>query len=199
MKRTNVFLAAFVALVVANPLWAQGMHRQTGMRGMMQGQSMPMMQDSECPMMGAGGAQGFFLNQAEELGLNKSQIDKLEKIKFEAQKPIIKKEADLKIARLQLNNLMKDSKVKRSGLEAHAKKVEELRSNIWLTGFKAKLDARAVLTPEQLQKVQTAKKPCMDGMMSMRSEANDGGGSMMESNAKNKAGVSEHEKHHPKG
>ena len=198
MKRVNVFLVAFVALVVANPLWAQGMHQQMGMRGMMQGQGRHMMQDSDCPMMGAGGAQGFFLNQAEELGLNKSQIDKLEKFKSKAQKPIIRKEADLKIARLELSDLMKDSKVKRSDLEAQAKKVEELRSDIRLTEFKAKLDARAVLTPEQLQKVQTAKKPCMDGMMSMRSEANDGGCPMMKSNANSKDD-GEHEKHHPKG
>ena len=202
MKRVHALLATFAGLLIANPLWAQGMHEPGGMRGMMQGPGMHMMQDADCPMMGMSHLQGFYLSQAEELGLNPTQIAKLEKIKSEAQKALIKKEADLKIARLELQDLMKDPKARRSELEAKAKRVENLKSEIRLAEFKATLDARAVLTPEQLQKAQNAKS-CKAGKMSMsmRSAENGNAGCRMMGNSTDgkSGGSSEHEKHHPKG
>ncbi len=80
---------------------------------------------------------------------------------------------------MELDEHMGVPKAKRSELEAKAKKIEELRSDIRLTEFKAKLDAGAVLTPEQLKKVKSMKKPGMQGMMQMDPQGKDGDCPMM--------------------
>jgi Spy/CpxP family protein refolding chaperone len=194
MKGVTIFFAALIALAMANPMWAQGMSKQkTGMQGMMMGQK----GDSMCPMMGAGHMQGFFLKQAEALGLNDSQIEQLKKIKQETQIAVIKKEAAYRIAKLELKELMQNPEAKRSDVEAKAKKVEDLRSDIRLTEFNAKLDARAVLTPEQLKKAKSMKR---GGMMKMHQGKNGSSPMMGNSNndSKNMNDLSEHEKHHTK-
>ncbi|MFQ5751546.1 MAG: Spy/CpxP family protein refolding chaperone [bacterium] len=203
MRTKTLYIIAIVAFAMTSLLWTQGRAQQKmGMQGMMKGQSMhqmmDQMDDSTCPMMNGGHMQGFFLNQAKDLGLNESQIEQLQKIKTATQKAVIQKEADLKIANLELDEIMKDSNAKRSALEARAKKVEDLRSDIRLTQFKAQLDARAVLTPEQLKKTKSMKMHGSSGMMQMDSQGKDGGCSMMGSNSKSNDGTSEHEKHHPK-
>ncbi|MFQ5706013.1 MAG: Spy/CpxP family protein refolding chaperone [bacterium] len=211
MRTLKFFLTAMIAVALASPMWAQGMSQQKmGMQGMPMGQGMHKMMgqkmmcqmgDSMCPMMGAGHMQGFFLNQAESLGLNDSQIEQLQKIKTTTQKAVIRKEADLKIANLELNELMTGMKAKRSDLETKAKRVEDLRSDIRLTEFKAQLDARAVLTPEQLKKTKSMKMSGMrGGMMQMgsMSQGQNGDCPMMGSSSKSDSGTSEHEKHHPK-
>lgn len=202
MKRVTFFLVPFFAVAMAGSIWAQqkiGTKHMKTDRGLHKMMGMGQMSDSMCPMMDVGHMQGFFLNQAEALGLNDSQIAQLRKIKTTTQKEVIKKEADLRIAQLELNELMRDSKTNRSALEAKAKKVEELRMDIRLTEFKAQLDARAVLTPEQLKKAKSMKMHRMRGeKMQMGSQGKDEGCPMMGSNSKSNDGTSEHEKHHPK-
>jgi Spy/CpxP family protein refolding chaperone len=206
MKRITFILTAFFAIAMLSPLWAQ---QKTGMQGMQKMKSKKMMGqmgDSSCPMMGTGHMQGFFLNQAESLGLSDSQVEQLKKIKQETQKTVIEKEAAYKIAKLELKELMHNPKAKRSDVEAKAKKVEELRSNIRLTELGAKLDARAVLTPEQLEKAKSMKmKGMRGGMMKMGDMSGKNGRCpMMGSNSEGKnssegkdGAASEHEKHHP--
>ncbi len=204
MKRVTLFLGVLLALAVANPMWAQGMHSQKmGMHGgkmMGQGmhQMMGQMHDGGCAMMGAGHMQGLFLNQAEDLGLNDSQVARLEKLKSETQKALIQKQADMKVAQLELNELLQDAKAKRSDLESKAKKLEELRSDTRMTAFNAQLDARAVLTPEQLQKAKFAQCDGMqNGMMQhMGSDANGDACPMM-GKSESPDGMSQHEMHHP--
>ncbi|MFQ5864935.1 MAG: Spy/CpxP family protein refolding chaperone [bacterium] len=208
MKKVKIFLTAMIAVALASPIWSQGKSPQKmGMQGMMGSQGMHKMMSqgmmgqmygSMCPMMDGGHMQGFFLNQAEALGLSDAQIEQLQKIKTATQKVVIQREADLKIAKLELDELIGDPKAKRSNLEAKAKKVEELKSGIRLIQFKAELDARAVLTPEQLEKA-TSMKMHMQGMMQMDSSNKHGRCPMMGSKSNSKGDVSDHEKHHPEG
>lgn len=203
MKRVTLFLGALLALALVNPIWAQGMHSQKmGMHsGMMMGQGMHQMMgqmhDGGCAMMGGGHTQGFFLNQAEELGLNDSQVARLEKLKSETQKGLIRQQADMKVVQLELNELLKDANANRANLESKAKKVEELRSDMRMTAFNAQLDARAVLTPEQLQKVKFAQ--CDGMMMQMGSDGNAGSCPLMGNKSESSDGMTQHEMHHPKG
>jgi len=200
MKRLHLFLAVLVALAMANPIWAQGMsQKKMGMKGMMMGQGMNMMMDSDCPMKGGSEhMQSLYLNKAEALGLSEAQITQLQKIKISTQKAAIMKEADLKIAKIELDELMQNAKAKRSDLEARAKKVEDLKSQMRLAQFKAKLDARSVLTPAQLEQAQSMKKPCMQGMAEMNSTDKRDGCPMMGKTMGEEGGASQHKKHHPK-
>ncbi len=204
MKQLTLFLGAMLALALVNPVWAQHMNPQKmDMHGgMMMGsgmhQMMGQMHDGGCAMMGAGHMQGFFLNQAEELGLDAPQVARLDKLKTESQKAVIRKQADLRVAQLELNELLQDANAKRSNLEAKAKKVEELRSGIRLTEFNARLEARAVLTPEQLQKAKFVQCNGMqNGMMQMGSDEK-ANCPMMGNQSKDSNSMSQHDMHHPK-
>lgn len=192
MKRLHLLLAVLVALAMANPIWAQGMsQKKMGMKGMMM--------DSDCPMMGGSEhMQSFYLKKAKTLGLSEAQMTQLQKIKISTQKAVIMKEADLKIAKIELDELMQNAKAKRSDLEARAKKVEDLKSQIRLAQFKAKLDARSVLTPAQLEQAQSMKTPCTQGMAEMMNNTEKREGCPMMGKMDEKGGASQHEKHHPK-
>lgn len=205
MRRMNLLLAVLIGMILYNPVWAQhtnqssqksmssgsmkgyGMHSMMGM--------MEQMNQNNCPMMGSMDfMHDFYLNKAKELGLSDSQIQQLEKIKIETQKNIIKKQADLRIAQLELNELLKDPQAKRSELEALAKKVNQLQSDIQSIKINGQLEARSVLNPEQLKKA-------ISGSMSMH-----GKGMMQKNGMSNcpmmgeKSGqgnAEDHTKHHP--
>jgi Spy/CpxP family protein refolding chaperone len=169
-------------------MYAQGMGQKSKQGGGMMGGGMMgggmmskgMMSGGGCSMMGGGGMDGFYLNKAEALGLSDAQVAKLKNIKMTTKKALIQKEADLRIAKLELDELLQNPKAKRSDIEAKAKKVQDLKSDIALTKLRARLDARSVLTPEQLEKAKSLKH---------------GKGMMGKSGGSN--GSSEHAKHHP--
>lgn len=170
MRRVSILLTIVLAAVMAGQATAQQMDQQKeeriiirrGMMGMGQG----MMMDEE--RMGPGGMVGFFLNQAEELGLSDEQVAKLRSIRTETQKALIRKQADLRVAQIELEELLQNPTAKRADLEAKAKEVQRLQSEVWLTAFRARLDAREVLTSEQLKKAASLRRMGMHKEMMER-------------------------------
>jgi len=101
----------------------------------------------------------FYLKQKEALELSEDQVAQLKSLKLTTQKAVIRKEADLRVLKLELKELWGNLKAKRADIEAKAKQVRRLSDELWWLRFKAKLDARDILTPEQRQKVRSLRGP----------------------------------------
>lgn len=154
-----------------------------GMQGMGQemmaqpkcGQSMGgMMQQMGCCKKGSGMGMGmmegekgmgccekeFFLCCKDNLGLTDKQVEALKGIKMGYMKNEIKMGSDLKIAQLELKSLMEDEKATLKDIEAKVRSVEKLKADMKISHIKAFREAKALLTPEQKEKMMK----CHQGM-----------------------------------
>jgi len=112
-----------------------------------------------CGMMGGDHGMGcckkeFFLCCKKELELTDKQVAELESIKMDFQKGQIRKEADLKIAQLELKRLMHDDDAPIKDIEAKMKAAASLKTEMKLSHIKAYRKAKALLTPEQIEKMK---------------------------------------------
>ena len=112
-----------------------------------------------CGMMGSDHGMGcckkeFFLCCRKELELTDKQVTELESIKMDFQKGKIRKEADLKIAELELKSLMHDDDAPIKDIEAKMKAAANLKTEMKLSHIKAYRKAKALLTPEQMEKMK---------------------------------------------
>jgi len=112
-----------------------------------------------CGMMGADQGMGcckmgFFLCCKKELELSNKQMKDLKSIKLDFQMSKIRKEADLKIAELELKSLMHEDEASIKDIEAKLKAVAKLKTDMKLSHIKAFRKAKALLTPEQLEKMK---------------------------------------------
>jgi Spy/CpxP family protein refolding chaperone len=116
-----------------------------------------------CGMMGCQEEMGcckreFFLCCKKELELSDGQVKALKSIKMDFLKGKLRKEADLKIAHLELKALMEDDTASLKEIEAKLKSVEKLRTDIKLSHIKAFRESKALLTPEQTEKLQESSE-----------------------------------------
>ncbi|WP_447974323.1 PepSY domain-containing protein [Nitrospira sp. Kam-Ns4a] len=106
----------------------------------------------------AHGSTGHFirslLTYAKGFGLTDEQVAKLKAIQLDLDKTRIKTEADIMIAERELRALLDDEKSDLSAIEAKVKQSEELEVGLRMAAIKAKRDAKAVLTPEQRDKLK---------------------------------------------
>jgi len=175
----------------------QGQMRQ-GMKGERQMMDCPMQQMSgqgmmQCdqPLMGQGMMGGIMemgrermgrhkqwfqygvtlmLRNADKLGLNDEQIRKLDNIKRKYSKDIIKQDAEMKIAEIDLGAFLKESEINLSEVKEALKKVENFKTQIRYLRITAFVEARKILTDEQknsLKKLMEMRAaPWMKGMTS---------------------------------
>jgi Spy/CpxP family protein refolding chaperone len=136
------------------------------MRGHMGGQGWDM--PGGCVMGRAGGQEmgvmpgaGFGMNWGEEhhmwksledLGLDDKQKDALRALHSKTMKDMIKKRADKQIAGLELRDLLAKDPVDMKAVEAAVKKIESLRTDMFLTHIKAFEEMKSILTPDQRKK-----------------------------------------------
>jgi Spy/CpxP family protein refolding chaperone len=140
---------------------------QGGMGGMMSGCGM--MQGRG--MMGRGIMRGGMMGGHHRmmhicmkyLGLNAKQKEEIREIRNTTLKEVIRKRADMQIARLELGDLLSMDPVDMKAVEAKVKQIEGLRADIHLALIKAKEEVKAKLTPEQRQKLMDmmGKSPMM--------------------------------------
>jgi Spy/CpxP family protein refolding chaperone len=165
-----------------------GMIGQEGMGGM--GMMRPqMMQQMMRGMMG-GGMQGMPEGMGmpqpsrlvrmlkEELGLSDDQTKQLKPLVLQAIKTEIKQRADLHIAEIELGELLEADPVDMAQVEAKLKSIEGLRTTLRLTLIKAHEQAKALLTPEQRQKLEGLHDR-MAGTMERMGEGSMSGMGMM--------------------
>ncbi len=104
---------------------------------------------------------GGIMAAADDLELTDQQIEKLQDLRYRHQKDMIAKQAELKEARLELKELMRQAGVDEKAAMARQERVLRARDEIARAGLKHKLAARNVLTEEQFgkwQKMQQGKK-----------------------------------------
>lgn len=94
---------------------------------------------------------GSVLNQADELGLSNDQISQLNTLRLAERKDIIRKQAEAKVVRLELSDLVASDHWTVKDAEPLVHKLENLKSEIHLRHLQALKDARNILTADQLK------------------------------------------------
>ncbi len=103
----------------------------------------------------------YVLKHQKEIGLSEEQVSKLKTIQLEFDKTRIKTEADILVAERELQALVEDYKSDLGAVEAKLKQSEGIEVQLRLAAIKAKRDARAVLTPEQIEKLRAEHDKAM--------------------------------------
>jgi len=146
---TVVFAAPAVSQTMDMPMHEQ--HREG------HGQMMPM-----GSMDRMGDMMGICLEHADRIGLTDEQLMKMKPAHREMQKKQARYKADLKIAEIELMEIMevKDFDLEKAG--AAVKKIADLKTAHHLEMLKAMKEMRTMLTDDQFKKMQT--------MMSMKKD-----------------------------
>jgi len=180
MKRTAVVaIVAAAGLMVSTWAWAQ--QSGTG-QGMMGGQggpggtgTGPGMMGQQAPGSGAaphagtarrgmrmGDRMGFaerpliseILTAREALGLSPAQVEKLRGLRSGFEKDAIRRQADIRVAEIDLADLLAATPPDLGKIEAQVMKIATLRGSLRFTRIKTLDEGRTVLSQEQWQKFQ---------------------------------------------
>lgn len=92
------------------------------------------------------------------LGLDDAQQKKVREIRLEAQKEIIRRKADHQISRIELDDLLKQDQVDLQAVQRKLMENGSIHSSMLFAGIKAREDIKAVLTPEQREKLAAMHK-----------------------------------------
>lgn len=124
-----------------------------------------------CCMMGGGmmgdpvykelhhfGGPGFYKEYADELGLSDEQVKKLKSIWSGYKKGVIRKKADIKIAEIELGEILEQDAIDFGKAKAKITQIGSLNQAIRLGHLSSIEKAQKVLTAEQLTKLKTLKK-----------------------------------------
>lgn len=114
----------------------------------------------------------------EQIGLTDAQVEKLKSLRSNTMKAQIRAEADIKILRLELDDLLDQDKPDLKKIDAKIDEIGKKETEMKKMMIHAMLDGKAVLTDEQLAKL---KKMAADRMRDRRNDRRgDGRGPGME-------------------
>jgi len=98
----------------------------------------------------------LFLDRVDALDLDADQVAKLKVIRSDCRKENIRKAADMKIARLELQDLLNETDWSLNTAEPLIRQIQTLEGDMLVRHLQAVADARKVLTAEQLQRASAA-------------------------------------------
>ncbi|MCG8606606.1 Spy/CpxP family protein refolding chaperone [bacterium] len=107
------------------------------------------------------GSLGNIERFSEELGLSDEQVASIKEARFATQKQGIELRSKIKIAQLELKELMQQESVDENEVKRQVEKVGDLRTNQMQNRVQSQLKVRAILTAEQRSKLQTLRKERM--------------------------------------
>lgn len=90
----------------------------------------------------------------EVLGLTDDQVIKIKDIFSEGGKARIQARAEIRVARLEMRQLMRNDNVDRAAVDRKIKEISSLREKLMRNRIETRLKIRAVLTPEQRKKAR---------------------------------------------
>jgi hypothetical protein len=96
----------------------------------------------------------MILSNREKLGLSADQVRQLERLRSDYEKESIRKDADLRIADMDLEALLESPTVDMSKVEAKVREIEKLRADLRLARIRAVEKGKEQLSAEQRQKLQ---------------------------------------------
>ena len=92
------------------------------------------------------------LMHGKEIGLSPEQISKLKAMQLDLNRTQTRTEADIKIAKLELQAILEDEKAEFSTIQAKVDQLKKAEGALLLAAIKGKRDAMAMLTPDQRAK-----------------------------------------------
>lgn len=99
------------------------------------------------------------LGHRVELGLTPQQVEALERLRAGFQREAIKKDADLRVAEMDLVALRRADPLDLAQVEAKVREIERLRADLRVARIRTIEQGRAQLTPEQREKLRTFVAP----------------------------------------
>lgn len=96
----------------------------------------------------------MMLGRREELGLSSEQVRSLERLRTDFERDAVKTQGDLRVAELDLGEILKADSVDVKQAEAKVREIERLRADLRVGRIRAIEQAKAVLTQEQREKVR---------------------------------------------
>ena len=148
----KVLLALLLTVVFAVPAFSE--MKDMPMKGHGEGHGQ-MMERGNMDMMGG---EMMFMEHANKMGLTDDQMMKMKPLHSEIQKKQIRSKADLKIAEIELMEIMEVKDFDLDRATAVVKKIEDMKTARHLEMLKAMKDMRAILTDEQFKNM---RKMCM--------------------------------------
>jgi Spy/CpxP family protein refolding chaperone len=156
MKKLAAIVAAVSILALATLAYGEMGGRGMG-PGMMYGCGMDgMMMDAEHHMS----------EIVKGLNLDDQQKAFMGEIKSRMMKETIRRKADMRIAQIELKDLLMQDTVDMKAVEAKVKQLEMMRTEMQLSHIKAMEECKAKLTPDQRKKFREMMEaePMMEGM-----------------------------------
>jgi Spy/CpxP family protein refolding chaperone len=130
----------------------------------------PMGGDMMCGKMGGGMMHDGMMGEHHirmilmQLGLDDKQKEQIEGIITRTKKDMIKKNADLKIAQIDLENILSKDPVDMKAAESKFRAIEAIKTDLMLVHLNAVQEGKSILTPEQRAKMkEIMHKHMMDG------------------------------------
>ncbi|MBE9536663.1 MAG: hypothetical protein IMF07_05730 [Proteobacteria bacterium] len=96
----------------------------------------------------------LYIMNAEKLGLSDEQIKKLGKIKSECDREFIVDRAKLRVAKLELDELLKSDEIDMQKAGEKSREISELLHKITIKRIKTKVQSMMILTDEQREKTK---------------------------------------------
>jgi Spy/CpxP family protein refolding chaperone len=148
----KVLLSLLLIVVFAVPAFSE--MKDMPMRGHEGGHGQ-MMEMDHMDMMGG---EMMFMEHANRMGLTDDQMAKMKPLYREMQKKQIRSKADLKIAEIELMEIIEVKDFDLDRATSAVKKIEDMKTAQHWDMLKAMKDMRAILTDEQFKNMQ---KMCM--------------------------------------
>ena len=97
----------------------------------------------------------LMLRHRDELGLSPDQVQSLERLRTDFQREAIRRDADLRIAEMELATLLDADPVDLAKAETKLREIERLRTDLRLARIRTLEQGKAQLSPEQRAKLRT--------------------------------------------
>jgi Spy/CpxP family protein refolding chaperone len=95
------------------------------------------------------------LRHRDELSLSPQQVQDLEKLRDGYYRELIRYEADIRIAEMDLQRLLKTDPVDLEQVKVKLQEIEHLKMKIRLARIRAIEQGKSLLSPEQYEKLQS--------------------------------------------
>jgi Spy/CpxP family protein refolding chaperone len=96
----------------------------------------------------------LLLRNREKIGLSEEQVRKLEQLRSDFEKETIRNEADIRVAEIDLNNLLQAPSADLGKVEAKIREIERLRADLRIARIRAIEKGKALLSPDQRKRLQ---------------------------------------------
>ena len=101
----------------------------------------------------------LMLRNREKLGLSDDQVRRMEQLRTDFEKESIRKEADLRVAEMDLDALLEAPNVEVGKAEAKVREIEKTRADLRIARIRAIEKAKELLTPDQRKKLREITSP----------------------------------------